>query len=254
MIDLHNHILPAIDDGPTTVEEAVALVRLMQEQGIATAIVTPHFMSGAYEPSKEHVLEEMGRLQALAPGVRLLPGAELYLEQSSIARLQAGGVFTLADRGRHILVELPMGQLPNYVSRALLELENAGLTPILAHPERNEGLLHSQRAVEEIRRKGVLFQVDANSIVGDNGLRVQRYCRQLCQQGLIDFVATDCHSPTRRPPQIQKALAVARTWGWDLTPQVTHNPAVVLGEEKTMVAPLPVKGPSFIGRLAGRLR
>ena len=98
MIDLHNHLLPGIDDGPDTQEEEAALLGLLKKDGITTVVVTPHFMPGAYDASKELITERINQIQALDPDLRILPGAELYLEHSSIIHLKAGRVFTLADR------------------------------------------------------------------------------------------------------------------------------------------------------------
>jgi protein-tyrosine phosphatase len=254
VIDLHAHVLPGIDDGPETTEEAVKLLQQVKAQGVSTLVVTPHFLPGVYEPSRQAILDGISQLQPLVPDIRLLPGAEIYLDSTTIALVAAEKVFTLGGRGSHVLVELPMAQLPLYTRRALSQLQETGLTPVLAHPERNPVLMSQRREIEALRASGVLFQVDAGSIAGDNGPQVQRSCRYLCEQELIDIVATDCHSLRRRPPKLQEALAEARRWGWDLTPLVLHNPAVILGEAQTLVKSQRVRKPSLLEKVTGRAR
>ena len=254
MIDLHAHVLPDIDDGPRTEEEALVLLQAMQQDGISALTVTPHYMPGAYEPSKQEILRRIDQLQPRIPEIRLLPGTEVYLEHTSLERVRAGVVFTVGDLGTHLLVELPMGQLPLYTWQALSKLQAGQIIPILAHPERNPALMANRKEVTRIRDLGVLFQMDAASITGDNGPKVQRWSRSLLDQNLVDFVASDSHSLRRRPPQLQKAMTVARAWGWDLTPLVRENPAVILGEGERLQSAWRITGETVFQKLALRFR
>ena len=254
MIDLHAHVLPDIDDGPKTEEESLNLLQAMQHEGISAITCSPHYMPGAYEPSKQEILQRINQLQPQIPEVRLLPGAEVYLEHTSLERVKAGFVFTLGDLGTHLLVELPMGQLPLYTWQALSNLRDGHIIPILAHPERNPALMTNRNELNRIRELGVLFQMDAASITGDNGPKVQRWSRNLLDQDLVDFLATDSHSLRRRPPKLQKAMAVARGWGWDLTPLARENPAVILGEEEKLQSVRRIKGKTVFQKLALKFR
>ncbi|MGQ9825977.1 MAG: CpsB/CapC family capsule biosynthesis tyrosine phosphatase, partial [Desulfotomaculales bacterium] len=111
MVDLHTHILPGLDDGARNEEEALEMAACAAADGIAGLIATPHFIQGQFTPSRQEILAAVGRLNAGLGGagvpVEVLPGAEYRLEPDLPERLRRGGLLTLNDAGRHLLVELP---------------------------------------------------------------------------------------------------------------------------------------------------
>jgi protein-tyrosine phosphatase len=119
--------------------------------------------------------------------------------------LQSGEVLTLADQRKHVLLELPhelyfpMGELLN-------QLSAAGMTGILSHPERNQGLLKHPEVVEDLVDQGCLMQVTCSSLMGTFGPGPQQMAEQLLRQGLVHFLATDAHSPRSRRPLMQRAF------------------------------------------------
>ncbi len=141
MIDIHHHILPGLDDGPATVDEAVDMGRRAVEAGIRTVVATPHMLDGVFGVRVEQVREAFGRLvEALAArGVplELLPGSDVHLHEDLVSKIRRGEVITVNDTGRYLLLEVPPTVLLSRLGGVLTELQAAGICPILTHPERH---------------------------------------------------------------------------------------------------------------------
>ena len=134
MIDIHCHILPGIDDGPKTVDESLAMLRLAADDGVRTIVATPHFGGSFGEPNPEVIrslaiqLNERGSAQAIP--VRVLPGCEARVERDLPEMVKRGEVLTLGDLGQYVLIELPGPPLPLYALEVHFELRLAGFVPI----------------------------------------------------------------------------------------------------------------------------
>ncbi|HHW13689.1 MAG TPA: hypothetical protein GXX28_01975 [Firmicutes bacterium] len=210
-IDLHAHVLPGVDDGPQTLEEAVALLRLLQEDGVGTVVATPHVAPGffwPYDPAQmgERVAALRQAAAAAGVGVEILSGAEVYLSPEIIPLAQARELPTLGD-SRYILVEFPRREIPFWGFEVLQKLQRAGYRPILAHPELNDEVRADWEVPLDLARQGILLQVDAGSLVGRWGSHVAAYALKLCAAGLVQAVASDAHS-RRRPPEMRLAWEV----------------------------------------------
>jgi len=142
MIDLHNHLLPAIDDGSKGMEETIEFLRIAARDGVRVITATPHMKPGVYDNDRAAILEAVERVRAAASGdveagkVELLPGAEVYYTADVVDRARRGSLMTIGDRGRYILLELPYQQVPMQVDETIFQLRLLGLTPLMAHPER----------------------------------------------------------------------------------------------------------------------
>ena len=140
MIDIHTHILPGIDDGVKTEDEAVDFARMALHDGITTIVATPHCKEGFYPNDRPTVLREVDklrrRLDAEGIGVRLESGAEVHLCPDLVARVSDGRAPTLCDNGRTLLLELSLSQYPVELENLVFELKLAGLEVVFAHPER----------------------------------------------------------------------------------------------------------------------
>jgi len=209
MIDLHAHILPGLDDGARDLDEAMAMARQAAAEGITGVFATPHVT----DPAVSHreiilaALEELGaRLAAEGVPVRLYPGAEVFLTPSLPALVEAGAVLTLNDGGRYLLVEAPMLDAPPYLEPVVFDLLTMGVTPILAHPERNPILAGEPRRVATLVERGCLMQINAGSLRGRFGQMAKRTAERFISDGLAHFAASDAH----RADQRRLALADAR--------------------------------------------
>lgn len=237
-VDIHSHLIPALDDGPDTLETAIEVVRLAAIDGTAVMVATSH--SDEVRASRLDKLRLDSRLdevrQAVAAhgiGVTLLVGVEVFLDLET-AKLLRDGTFTTLNASRYALVEPPMSMLADYFDEALFRVLAAGYTPIIAHPERNISVRHDPSRMYAWASKGALLQVTAGSLLGQSGNRAARIAMEGIGKGWIRIVASDAHHPTRRPPQLAEAQrAVAAAHGEDLAQQLfDDNPRAVVEDRE----------------------
>jgi len=209
LVDLHCHLLPGLDDGAATWDDALAMARMAAGDGVSTVVATPHQAGGAGRISGRMIRDRVEQLQELIGRhdvpLQVLPGAEIRVEPELVDDLRCGELLTLADRGRHVLLEMPHDvYLP--VDRLLSGLGALGVVGILAHPERNSGIIAQRDALFPLVEAGCLLQVTAGSLVGRFGARVQKFARWLVGQGLVHFVGSDAHGPGSRRPLLRYAF------------------------------------------------
>lgn len=196
-IDLHNHILPALDDGPVNMDQAVMLARDLVEAGYQTVVATPHTFEG--EPAPELILERLNELQAELKRqnlpLKLLPGAEQMIEPDLAGRLAAGEVLTL-NQTRYLLLELPMLQpLPVYTEQLLFTLAAEGYRPVIPHPERIFALQRNNRLLFRLHQAGAIFQVTWVAFSGGLGSAARKTARFMLDANLVHLLSTDAHGP-----------------------------------------------------------
>ncbi|WP_215397601.1 tyrosine-protein phosphatase [Rheinheimera oceanensis] len=211
MFDLHNHILPGVDDGARDLAEALALLQLAQQQGISHMLATPHLHAGRYNNSAASITEAITALQqavsdagiaiTLAAAAEVRIGAEILplIEQQQmpfIGRYQGNKV---------LLLELPHSHIPAGSDKLLAWLARHDITVMLAHPERNRDFLAVPDKIKPFIKAGCLFQLTAAALDGDMGLDVKTLAQQWLKQGLYHVIASDAHSVKRRPPKLQLA-------------------------------------------------
>ncbi|WP_127534245.1 tyrosine-protein phosphatase [Paenibacillus kobensis] len=211
MIDIHNHILPGIDDGPADWQAALELARNAVANGISTVIATPHHVHERYNNRAETVValtEQMnGKLQQADIPLRILAGQEIRMHREMLDRWEqgaAGGLRTLAGT-RYLLMELPSANVPDGTHELIYELSLKDVTVIIAHPERNRELAADTNKLLRLIECGALAQVTAHSLLGLFGRGVERTAWTMCKQGFIHFVASDAHNTGRRDFRLREA-------------------------------------------------
>jgi len=201
MIDLHSHILPGLDDGSRTVEDARALARRAAEDGVTAIAATPHVRSD-YPTRAEEMERGVSRLREdfLAEGidVEVLPGGEVDLGMLASLDDDALRRFTLAQSGRYLLLEFPYTGWPAGLEETVYALGLRGLLPILAHPERNREVQANPARLTEAVRMGALVQLTAASLDGRIGRSSQAAGNKLLELGLAHVLASDAHTPDIR--------------------------------------------------------
>jgi protein-tyrosine phosphatase len=238
VIDLHSHLLPAVDDGSRSVEQSVRVLFDMAQQGVTDVCLTPHLLSGRTEsgppPAHSAAFEA---LKAQAPQMpRLHRGAEIMMDRPITRPVAAARNVTLAGT-RYILVEFPRLVAYDTVVNALSQVIEFGLVPLLAHPERYSCC--SVEAVRQWRRLGAKTQVDATTLLASQA-RGQR-ARQLVSEGLADILAGDNHGDGRTVATGARFLRAQD--GFDQVDLlVRRNPAAILADgELTEVPPLRIR-------------
>ena len=150
MIDIHCHLIPSIDDGPSSSRQSLEMARMAVADGTSTIIATPHQLGNYRQNTGERIRDSADQLsQQIADAnipLHVLPGGDVRIEPDLVAKLRDGDVLSLADHGKHVLLELPH-ELYFPLSALLEQLRNIGMTGILSHPERNQGILANPRLV-----------------------------------------------------------------------------------------------------------
>jgi protein-tyrosine phosphatase len=244
-VDVHCHCLPHLDDGPESVEEAIALCRLLATDNVSTVVATPHQLGRFEDRTRAPAIRRsVGALnRALVErGIDLvvLPGAEVRVDERIDELLAGGEILTLADAGRHVLLELPWDTLID-IEPLLARFTARGVQIILAHPERNGPLLQRPQMLGRWMALEVGLQVTAGSLTGDWGRYVERAAWGLVAQGGRACIATDAHDGAQSPGMTKAFEAVAaRLGGGAAYSLCVENPARVIRGEKL--------APVFYGR------
>lgn len=247
MIDLHTHILPGLDDGAADLETSIEMARMAYADGVHTIAATPHNLDWKADMGRVQVHARVAELQAALDeagvSVRLVPGVEAYLTPDIARQADGGQVFCLGDT-HYILVELPLQQYPTYVEQAIFDLQIKGLTPILAHPERNAILAKEPQRLYQLVEKGLLTQLTAASLTGTFGQEVQEAAELFLTHKMAHVIASDAHGLGSRSPVLSEAVqAAAALVGQEkATAMVSTVPEAILAGKRFYVeSAIPIK-------------
>jgi protein-tyrosine phosphatase len=247
MFDIHAHILPAIDDGPRTLEEAIQTVSALAAEGITDIVATPHFNDRFPHVPAAEVQERVQALQRVVSQagipVRLWTGHEVHLDdevEDALARSEAA---TIND-GPYVLLELPSHEFPVFLPGLIGRLRMKGFVPVLAHVERYRPTCRDPEVLVPLVEAGALLQVTASSLVGLFGTQVQQTAELLLQRNLAHVFASDAHAMTDRPPMFaagcrEAERLVGRQRVWEMVIDVPR--AIVQG---VPITPPPVLAPA----------
>ena len=245
MIDLHSHLLPGIDDGSQDWEESLEMARQALKSGTTEVVITHHILDNTHYKLEAEILakyEEMRqRLAEAKSPLRLHLAAEIYYQPEMDLSHR---ISTFNNNGRFFLVEFPMQGIPRGVDDVFFDLILNGKIPIIAHPERNFGLLKNPQRAYDFVQRGCLLQMNASSLEGKYGEGVKALAIALMNSRLIHFVGSDGHNSQRRPLRIgQIYKTVCELWGEDLGRKIfyDHPRLALAGKEIRIPEPLPVE-------------
>lgn len=197
MLDIHAHILPGIDDGPETMEQAVRYAAAASREGIQTMIATPHSENGVYVNEPLQVISACSALEReLAKHkipLHIRPGCEVGLFPEIISRFDKGKLLTLNNLGKHILLELSARFIVDGIIHIIRQFAERGVTVILAHPERNATIMRDLSVLQRLHYEGALAQITAASVVGEFGRAVKKTTAKILDAELATFIASDIH-------------------------------------------------------------
>ena len=202
MIVIHNHILIDVDDGPKTKEDAIALLKQANDEGVTEIIATPHHLSPTFDNAYENVQQKLNQLSELQEtkdlGIKLYPGQEIRISDQVLPQLRKGEAIGL-NHSRYLLIEFPSRGVPHYANRLFFELQSEGYIPIIAHPERNKEISQNLDVLYNLINQGALAQLTSSSLQGIQGKKIQKISIQMIENNLVHFIASDAHHESQRP-------------------------------------------------------
>jgi protein-tyrosine phosphatase len=215
LVDIHCHLLAGLDDGPRTLEDALAMCALARSEGVGLLSATAHQNDRWPAVTPERIRQATAGLRdALAAGgigVEVFPCAEVMAAPETAAAWRAGKLLTVGDHGKYMLLEMPRGLFVDL--RPLVRaLGQSGVCVILAHPERERDLLHVPGLIEELIADGCLVQVSSASVATPRKPEDARALRQWFRRGLVHLMGSDGHSVKRRPPLMAAAYRQIVQW------------------------------------------
>lgn len=215
LVDMHCHLLACLDDGPRSDKEALDMCRLAYREGTRMVAATAHQNDRWSEVTPARIRDAARRLaQTLGEAhipLTVFPSAEVTMQPDIESAWRRGDLLSIADGGGYLLLELPNDLIVAWAG-SIRELRAAGVRPVLAHPERNEELLHESERLEQWIRAGCLVQVSASSVTSPPSPSAGRHLKSWFQRGMVHFVGSDGHSPTQRPPRMAGAYHQIRRW------------------------------------------
>ncbi|RMH59337.1 MAG: tyrosine protein phosphatase [Candidatus Hydrogenedentota bacterium] len=212
MIDIHSHILPGIDDGAADIEVALNMLRVAAADGIREIVATPHYLPGVYDTSPESVRRKTEEIRKLAEEreipIRIHCAQEVHAGAGLLRKIDENEILTLDPARRYLLLEMPAAEVPRWMEQLLFELEVGEIVAILAHPERNHGVIEEPERLRSLVEKGCLVQITAASLTGWYGPRVRETALTILHANLVHAVASDAHNDTSRAPLLSAARAL----------------------------------------------
>ena len=194
-VDIHSHILFGIDDGAKTLEDGNYLMRSLLDIGFSKSITTPHTIINVWDNTRESILEKHAELCILSPELSnrldLNAASEYMMNEAFVGLFQNEPLLTLKDK--YVLVEMSYITPPIQLYDILFQLQLAGYTPVLAHPERYSFYHGNFSEYKKLKKAGCLFQLNLLSTMGYYGPDVTLIAEKLLKKGMIDFTGSDVH-------------------------------------------------------------
>ena len=205
MVDIHSHILPGIDDGSHSEEESLKMLAIAADAGTTDIVASPH-SNGEFPFRPDLIRNKIADLQAaMGARIRIHNGCDFHLSYDNIQDALGHPAKYTINNKCYLLVEFSDASIFQRTIDIFGKLLNAGMIPIITHPERN-GLL--QKRLEDIQhwvRDGCLVQVTGQSFLGTFGRSAKQYADTLLEKNLVHFVASDAHDCEHRPPRLDES-------------------------------------------------
>lgn len=234
MIDIHHHLLFALDDGAPNLETSVAMAEAAAADGITHIVCTPHANARfLFEPAVNQ--ERLEAIRARVDGkVMLGLGCDFRLSYDNVEDALKNRTKYTINQKQYLLVEFDDMLIPQNMTDVFYELSVADQRPIITHPERNATIQRHPERMKEWLREGALVQVTASSLTGRFGRTAQSLAQQFLDKNWVHFLATDAHNTESRPPKMSEAYnLVAKRYGQETAERlcVTNPRAAFFGEE-----------------------
>ena len=263
MFDFHNHILPNVDDGSTSLEMSLEMLHNAQNQGVTNVVNTVHYQHPKVDGSNisyKTIKSELNALQEELKNeninIQLHCGAEVFF-LPNILELKDEPLCTFSH-GKYMLIEFEMHQLPDINFEKLFELKMNGVTPIIAHPERYKDVQKNLSIVESWLKAGCIIQVDAGSVLGKLGKMARITSEKVIRNNWCQILGSDSHDNSRRAFCLKDALEIVSQWVGpnEAKKMVNENPkAIIEGKPITFDFEYePIKEPNIFYKIFNSIR
>ena len=244
MIDIHHHLLWGLDDGADSFETTLEMARFSVEQGTTHIVATSHASSHwSFQPELVAAKAAELRSALAAENIKLTigTGCDFHVSYDNLEDAKRHPQKYTINGGDYLLIELPDYGLPINLTETLYELQLLGVIPILTHPERNLTLQNDPNRMIDWLRGGMLVQITSASIIGKFGKLAEKISHKLLADNWVNFVATDAHNITSRPPLALEAYAaVERKCGKETAERLfVTNPLAVFKSRPLAEQPEP---------------
>ena len=240
--DIHSHVLYGMDDGAKTRNDSLRMLEMAAASGTTDIVATPHANS-RYRYNPAVVDAQIADLNASVEGIRVHRGCDFHLQMDNIQDAVANPEkYSINGRG-YLMVEFPDILLYRDVDSILKYLMEAGLIPVITHPERNSFLRVRDADLVRWANSGCYLQVTAGSITGNFGKPAQQFAHELLRRGVVHIIASDGHDCVHRPPSLAAAYeAMAREFGeLAIRPLFVDHPHAMIAGDTLDVAVRPMK-------------
>lgn len=195
-VDMHSHILPGLDDGADQLEDSLIMLKKFVDLGYKKAILTPHVMGDAYQNTPAGIREKLDYLKSNLGDLKidLACAAEYYIDESLYSKLEKNEEILSFGKNKYVLIETSYINESSLLTHVSFELQSRGFVPVLAHPERYTYMYHDFKKYIEMFDRGLLFQINLNSLVGYYSDTSKKIVEKLIDHKMVHFVGTDCHS------------------------------------------------------------
>lgn len=195
--DIHSHLIPGIDDGVKSLEEAELIIKRFIQAGYTKLITSPHVMSDSFRNTPETIIGGLTQLKAYLEernvSIKIEAAAEYYLDEDLIQKVEDNEKL-LSFGKNYLLFETNFMTEPLQLKEFIFLLSTRGYTPVLAHPERYIYLHNNFESLEDLLNRGVLFQINISSLSGYYSLPAKKVAQKLIERGWVHFLGSDCHS------------------------------------------------------------
>jgi len=196
-VDMHSHILPALDDGSSNLVDSQILVERLIEHGYEKLIATPHIMFNFYDNSKDTILPALEKLRLkckeLNHKIEIEAAAEYYLDEGLINKLSNNEDLLCFGPNKYVLFETSYMNESSIYNQAVFMMKSNGYSPVLAHPERYIYAYPDFKIYEKMFERGALFQININSLSGYYSEGAKVMAEKLIDRKMVHFAGTDCH-------------------------------------------------------------
>jgi len=210
LTDLHCHILPGVDDGPATMDGALALAEAQVREGVRRVVATPHHgqrLRVEVPAIRAGVAALSAELEREGIALEVVPGAEVAMARLPDLTTDDLGALALGGGG-WILLEAPLAA-EFQVETAVREVRRAGFGVLLAHPERCAVFSRDVDRLAALVAEGARTSITASSLTGAFGRTARATAEEMVARGLVHNVASDAHDTSRRAPDLVTGLRAA---------------------------------------------